>query len=93
MLFVVNNEKLIVSNSGNHDISKGQFKNFYQPISNFIVYQKGVRCMGIKFDNRIPPYIKKESHNPRKFKTCLKHCLYIHYFYLIEEYFQYRAEL
>jgi hypothetical protein len=45
--------------------------------------------MGIKIYNKLPLHIKQESHNPRKFKTYLKH---IHCFYSEEEYFQYRAQ-
>jgi hypothetical protein len=37
--------------------------------------------MGIKVHNNLPPYIKEESHNPRKFKTYLLHFLHTHYFY------------
>jgi hypothetical protein len=45
--------------------------------------------MSIKVYNKLSPYIKEESHNPRKFKTYLLHFLHTHYFYSIEEYFQY----
>jgi hypothetical protein len=49
--------------------------------------------MGIRVYNNLPPGIKEESHNPKKFKTCLKHFLYIHYFYSMEEYFQYKTSV
>jgi hypothetical protein len=35
----------------------------------------------------LPPHIKRELHNPRKFETCLKHFLHAHYFYSLKEYF------
>jgi hypothetical protein len=44
--------------------------------------------MGIKVHT---PYTKEESHNPSKFKSCLLHFLHAHYFYSIEEYFQYKT--
>jgi hypothetical protein len=47
--------------------------------------------MGIKVYNNLPPYIKKESHNPRKFNTYLLHFLYTHCSYSTEEYFQYKT--
>jgi hypothetical protein len=72
-------------------MSTRQSMNFYQPLSNLTVYQKGMHCMGIRVYNDLPFYIKKESYNLSKFKMCLKHFLHIHYFYSIEEYFQYRA--
>jgi hypothetical protein len=43
--------------------------------------------MGIKVYNSLPPYIKGEFHNPRKFETYLKHFLHAHYFYSLKEYF------
>jgi hypothetical protein len=49
--------------------------------------------MGIKVYNNLPPYIKKESHNPKKFKTYLLHFLHIHYFYSIEDYVQYKTSV
>jgi hypothetical protein len=91
MLFVVNNKNLFVLNSDIHNISIRHTNNFYQLSSNFTVYQKGVQCMGIKVYNNLPPYIKEESHSPRKFKTHLLHFLHTHYFYSIEEYFQYKT--
>jgi hypothetical protein len=92
-LFVVNNKNYSILNSEKHNIRTRHITNFYQPISNFAVYQKGVYYIGITVYNNIPPRIKEESHNPKKFKTCLKHFLHIHYFYSIEEYFQYKTSL
>jgi hypothetical protein len=51
----------------------------------------GVRNIFIKAYNNLPPYVKEESQNPRKFKTCLVHFLQTHYFSSIEEYFQYKT--
>jgi hypothetical protein len=70
MLFVVNNKNLFVLNSDKHNVSVRHANNLYQPSSNITVYQKGVYCMGIKVYNNLPPDIKDESYNPRKFKTC-----------------------
>jgi hypothetical protein len=89
MIFVVNNTNLFILNSENHITSTRQSNNFYQPIANFTVYQKEVYCMGIRVYSNLPPHIKDVSHNPRKFEICLKHFLYIHYFYSIALYFQY----
>jgi hypothetical protein len=47
--------------------------------------------MGISVYNNLPFHIKEQSYNPSIFKMCLKHFLHIHYFYSIEECFQYRA--
>jgi hypothetical protein len=84
---------LFILNSDNHNTGTRQSKNFYHPLTNFTVYQKGVHYMGIRVFNNLPPYIKEESQNVRKFKNCLKWFLHTHYFYSIEEYFQYKANI
>jgi hypothetical protein len=91
MLFVVSNKNLFALNSNKHNVSVRHANNLYQPSSNFTVYQNGVYCMGTKVYNNLLPYIKEESHNPRKFKTYLLHFLHTHYFYSIGEYFQYKT--
>jgi hypothetical protein len=48
--------------------------------------------MGIKVFNRLPPHIKMELHNPRKFENCLQHFIYAHYFYSLKEYFNIKPE-
>jgi hypothetical protein len=37
--------------------------------------------------------MKGEFHNPKKFETCLKHFLLVHYFYPIKEYFNIKLAL
>jgi hypothetical protein len=91
MLFMVNNKNLFVLNSDKHNVSVRHANNLYQPSCNFTVYEKGVYRMGIMVNNNLPPYIKDESDNPQKFKTYLLHFLHAHYFYSIEEYFQYKT--
>jgi hypothetical protein len=91
MIFVVKNKKRFILNSGNHNINTTQSRNFYQPLPNLTVYQKGVYCMGIRVYNNLLFHIKEDSYNLSKFKRCLKYNLQTHYFYSIEEYFQYRA--
>jgi len=90
MPFVVNNKILFALNSVNHTKSTRQSNNFYQPITNLTVYQKGVHYMGIKIFNNLPPYIKDSSNNVRKFEIYLNRFLHTHLFYSIEEYFQHK---
>jgi hypothetical protein len=59
MLFVVKNTNFFILNSGNHDICTRQSMNFYQPLSNLTVYQKGVHCMGVRLYNNLPSHIKE----------------------------------
>jgi hypothetical protein len=49
--------------------------------------------MGIRVFSNLPPYNKEESQNLRKFKNCLKQFLHTHYFYSVEEYFKYKANI
>jgi hypothetical protein len=90
MLFVVNNKNLFILNSENHTKSTRQFSNFYQPITNLTIQQRGVHYMGIKIFNNLPPHIKDISNTVRKFEICLNWFLHIHSFYSMEEYFQYK---
>jgi len=71
MLIVVNNKILFTLNSENHTKGTRQSNNFYQPITNLTVYQKGVHYMGIKIFNNLPPYIKDLSNNVRRFEIYL----------------------
>jgi len=84
-LFVVKNKNLF-----NLEF-RVQSNNFYQPITNLTIYQKGVYCIGIKIFNNLPPYIKDKSDNIRKFEIYLKRFLHIHSFYCIEEHFHYKS--
>jgi len=70
-LFVGNNKILFTLNSENHTRGTRQSNNFYQPITNLTVYQKGVHYMGIKIFNNLPPYIKDLSNNVTKFEIYL----------------------
>jgi plasmid replication initiation protein len=91
MLFVVENKNLFTLNSEIYTKSTRKINNFYQPTTNFTLYQNGVHYMGIKIFNNLPPYIKDISNNVRKFEISLKRFLTIHSFYSIEEYFQYKS--
>jgi len=71
ILFVVNNKNPFTLNSENHSKGTRQNNNFYQPITNLTVYQKGLHYMGIKIFNNLPPYIKDLSNNVRKFEMYL----------------------
>ena len=91
MLFVVKNKHLFTLNSENQTKSTRKFNNFYLPVTNLSVYQRGVHYMGTKIFSNLPPYIKDMSNNVKKFEICLKRFLHIHSFYSIEEYFQHKS--
>jgi hypothetical protein len=68
-----------IHNSEIYTKSSRQINNFYQPTTNFTMYQKGVHYMGIKIFNSLPPYIKDISNNVRKFEVSLKRFMHIHF--------------
>ena len=50
------------------------------------IYQKGVYCLGIKFFNSLPSFIKNFSNNTKKFNTALDF-LHTDSFYSLDECF------
>jgi len=94
MLFVVKKYIYIYIfslNLENHTKSTRKLNNFYQPVTNYTIHQRGVYYMGIKIFNNLPPHIKDISNDVRKFEICLRCFLHKQSFYSIEEYFQYKS--
>jgi hypothetical protein len=54
---------------------------------NVAIYQKGVYYLGINVFNALPPNIKTEFNNKKKFKGVLQKFLYEKSFYSLDEYF------
>jgi len=50
--------------------------------------QKGICYLGVKVFNKLPPDIKNEFENSRKFKQSLKNFLSEKSFYSLREYFE-----
>ena len=80
IIFVIQNKNLFTLNSHHYEISTRQLNNFYQPMTAFTIYQKGIHHMGIKIFNSLPQSIKVVSNNARKFENCLKRFLHTHSF-------------
>ena len=66
LLFVVNNKYQFRMDSGIHSIRTRNTSDFYQPLSQFTIYQKGPFYMGIKVHNSLTPDRKELSHNIKK---------------------------
>ena len=60
--------------------------NFHMPEANLAIFQKGAYYSGITIFNSLSTEIKVLSDH-MKFKTALKHVLYLHSFYTLDEYF------
>jgi hypothetical protein len=69
-----------------HNIFTRQINNLRLPQVNLPMYQKGVYYTGIRVFNSLPTDIKDISDSPVKLKTALKHFLFSHSFYTLDEY-------
>jgi hypothetical protein len=83
ILFIAENKSLFTLNSKIYTKSTRQINNFYQPTTNFTLYQKRVYYMGIKIFNNLPPYFKDISNNVRKFEISSKKFLHIYVYIYI----------
>ena len=88
LLFFNKNKNQFTVNSEIYHYVTRQQSNFYQPQANFTKYQKGICYLGVKVFNKLPPYIKEESDNLRKFKQSLKSFLNEKSVYSLQEYFE-----
>jgi hypothetical protein len=86
-MFVINNKDFFLTNSNHYDISTRQANNLHLPQASLTLYQKGVHCSGIKIFNSLPIEIINISNKPKNFKRALKHFLYQHCFYTLDEFF------
>jgi hypothetical protein len=89
-MFIVKNKHQFTLNSEIHNISTRQHSNFHQPTPNLTGFKQGIYYSGVKIFNNLPSHIKQLSDNPRIFKLKFKNFLYLHSFYLLEEYFQHQ---
>ena len=85
---MIRNKNQFLINSEIYHTNTRQHANLHQPSVNVTKYRKGVYCLGVKVFNMLPPYIKTESDNPKKFKVVLQKFLHDNCFYSLEEYFE-----
>jgi hypothetical protein len=77
------------------DIHRRNTRNnldFHITSTNLAINQKSAYYMGWKIFNRLPSYIKEETHNVRKFRRLIKNFQYCNNFYTLDEYFNYKEE-
>ena len=70
-MFVVQNNKLFLTNNENHKLDTRQRNNLYLPLANLTIYQKGTYYSGIKIFNSLPLQIREVADNQRKIKIAL----------------------
>jgi hypothetical protein len=88
LLFLNKNKNLFTVNSTIYQYATRQQSNLHQPLANLSKYQKGICYLGVKVFNKLPPYIKEEVDNLRKFKRSLWNFLSEKSFYSLQEYFE-----
>jgi hypothetical protein len=86
LLFLNKNKNLFTVNSTIYQYATRQQSNFHQPSANLSKYQKGICYLGVKVFNKLPPYIKEEFDNSRKFKRSLQNFLSEKSFYSLQKY-------
>jgi hypothetical protein len=84
---MIRNKNQFLINSEIYHINTRQYANLHLPSVNVTKYQKGVYYLGVKVFNMLPPYIKTESDNRKKFRVVLQKFLHDDFFYSLEEYF------
>jgi hypothetical protein len=73
-----------------HNVNSWTRHDLHYPLSQLTVFQKGVYYDGITVFNYLPVSIKKLSINTQQFKQELKHFLFHHSFYTLDEYFNFK---
>jgi len=63
--------------------------NLHLPTISVTKFYKGPYILGSKAFNHLPRHIKILANDMKSFKTTVKRFLYHHYFYSIEEYYEY----
>jgi hypothetical protein len=90
MVFIIKNKRQFTVNSEIHNINARQHTDLHQPALNLTRYEQCIYYSGVKIYNNLPPHIKQLLDNPTTFELKLKNFLYLHSFYLLEEYFQHQ---
>jgi hypothetical protein len=88
LMFLFKNKHQFPVNTEIHQYATRQQSNFHQPPATLTKYQNGICYLGIKMFNKLPPYIKDEFGNLRKFKQRLKNFLHEKSFYSLQDYFE-----
>jgi len=87
LLFVVNNNDLIVTNSENHYKHTRQSNNLHLPLANLTVYQQTVHNSGTQVCNKLLLEIKRTARKPSKFKPAIRKFLNTHSLYTLAEFY------
>jgi len=90
VLYTINNKHLFDTNNEIHKYKTRNNNNLHLPIANLSKFNKGAYISGIKVFNHLPQYIKTLTNDHKYFKSTLKRFLYHHFFYSMNEYYEYK---
>jgi hypothetical protein len=78
----------VITNSRSRDSCRELFKKLkILPLCSQYIFSQGTYYFGIKIFNKIPPNIKDQAHEFKKFKSTVKRFLFLNSFYSLEEYY------
>ena len=90
-LFVVNNKHLFEHNNDIYECNTRNNTDIHLPTIHLAKYGKGPYIAGIKVFNHLPQKFKTVAQNLNKFKTLVKNFFHQHFFYSIEECFDFKV--
>jgi len=92
VLYAINNKHIFDTNNEIRKYKTRNNSNLHCPISKLSKFNNGAYIPGIKVFNHLPQYIKALTNDHKYFKSILKRFLYHHYFYSMNEYYEYKED-
>jgi len=92
VLYTVNNKHLFDTNNEIHKYKTRNNNNLGHPITKLSKFNKAAYISGIKVFNHLPQYIKAFTNDHKYFKSALKRFLYHHFFYSMNECYEYKED-
>jgi hypothetical protein len=72
-----------------HTINTRHSNNLHYPSCKLTVFQRGAYYFVIKIYNKLPPNIKDQAYEIKKFRPAVKGFLFLNLFYSLDEYYNY----
>jgi hypothetical protein len=92
VLYTINNKHPFDKNNEIHKYKTRNNNNLHHQIANLSKFNKEAYISGIKVFNHLPQYIKALTNDHKYFKSILKRFLYHHYFYSVNEYYEFKED-
>jgi len=92
LFYTINNKHLFDTNNEIHKYKTRINNNLHCPITNLSKFNNGAYIPGIKFFSHLPQYIKALTNDHKYFKSTMKRFFYRHFFYSMNEYYEYKED-